>query len=151
MKKKKVVLLLSVGLISLTLGAQKKATEHWDHLFNGKDFKGWKQLNGKAKYEVKNGEIVGTTVANTPNSFLATEKSYCDFILEFEFKLEQEMNSGVQFRSERKPNFKMEECSGINLKLILLQGYGQVVFMMRQDVTGFIQWNIIRRPDSNLY
>ena len=40
MKKKKVVLLLSVGLISLTLGAQKKATEHWDHLFNGKDFKG---------------------------------------------------------------------------------------------------------------
>jgi len=40
MKKKKVVLLLSVGLISLTLSAQKKATEHWDHLFNGKDFKG---------------------------------------------------------------------------------------------------------------
>ncbi len=43
MKKKKVVLLLSVGLISLTLGAQKKATEHWDHLFNGKDFKGMLQ------------------------------------------------------------------------------------------------------------
>ncbi|MFT4093761.1 MAG: DUF1080 domain-containing protein, partial [Niabella sp.] len=33
----------------------------WQTLFNGKDLSGWKQLNGKARYEVKNGEIVGTT------------------------------------------------------------------------------------------
>jgi hypothetical protein len=75
MKKKKLIFLLSIVLVSFTLNAQKKATEHWDYLFNGKNLMGWKQLNGEAKYEVKNGEIVGTTVANTPNSFLATEKA----------------------------------------------------------------------------
>jgi hypothetical protein len=51
----------------------------WTDLFNGKDLSGWHQLNGKAKYSVVNGEIVGTTVANTPNSFLATDKEYGDF------------------------------------------------------------------------
>lgn len=71
----------------------------WTDLFNGKDLTGWKQLNGQAKYEVVNGEIVGTTVANTPNSFLATEKNYGDFILELDLLVDNRMNSGIQFRS----------------------------------------------------
>ncbi|HEY9364365.1 MAG TPA: DUF1080 domain-containing protein [Chitinophagaceae bacterium] len=75
---------------------------HWENLFNGKDLSGWKQLNGKAKYTVQNGEIVGTTVANQPNSFLATTKDYGDFIFETEFKVNADMNSGIQFRSEIK-------------------------------------------------
>jgi hypothetical protein len=71
----------------------------WTELFNGKDLSGWNQLNGKAKYEVVNGEIVGTTVANTPNSFLTTENDYGDFILEVELLVDDHMNSGIQFRS----------------------------------------------------
>jgi hypothetical protein len=117
MKKKKLIFLLSIVLVSFTLNAQKKATEHWDYLFNGKNLMGWKQLNGEAKYEVKNGEIVGTTVANTPNSFLATEKVYGDFILEFEFKLEQDMNSGVQFRSESKTEFQKGRVFGYQFEI----------------------------------
>lgn len=81
--------------------AQQK-TEKWEILFNGKDLKGFKQLNGKAKYVVEHGEIVGTTVMNEPNSFLATEKEYSDFIFEVDFKVNPNMNSGVQFRSEMK-------------------------------------------------
>ena len=77
----------------------------WQSLFNGKDLKGWHILNGKAKYEVVDGTITGTTVFGEPNSFLATDKDYGDFILEFEFLLENDMNSGVQFRSESKPGY----------------------------------------------
>ncbi len=72
----------------------------WVSLFNGKDLTGFKQLNGKAKYHVDHGEIVGTTVYGEPNSFLATEKTYGDFILEVDLKLNADMNSGIQFRSE---------------------------------------------------
>jgi hypothetical protein len=43
---------------------------------------------------------VGKTVANTGNSFLCTKESFGDFVLEFEFKVAPDMNSGVQFRSE---------------------------------------------------
>ena len=69
-------------------------------LFNGKDLSGWEQHSGKAEYRVEEGAIVGKTVANTGNSFLCTKESYGDFVLEFEFKVAPDMNSGVQFRSE---------------------------------------------------
>jgi len=36
---------------------------------------------------VENGELVGRTVMNEPNSFLSTEKQYGDFILELDFKV----------------------------------------------------------------
>ena len=86
----------------LYLFAQKNTSRQWVNLFNGKDLTGWKQLNGKARYEVRNGEIVGTTVLNEPNSFLATEKVYGDFIFEVDFIVNGSINSGIQFRSEIK-------------------------------------------------
>jgi hypothetical protein len=84
----------------------------WEYLFNGKDLTGWKQLNGKATYEVVNGVIVGTTVANTPNSFLTTEKDYGDFILEVELKVDDNMNSGIQFRSLSKADYNNGRVHG---------------------------------------
>ena len=59
-------MLVAVMLLPTAMQAQK-----WTNLFDGKTFTGWKQLNGQAKYEIKNGVIIGTTVANTPNSFMA--------------------------------------------------------------------------------
>ena len=48
--------------------------------------------------------IVGTTVANSGNTFLATEKQYGDFILELDIKIESDKgNSGVQTRSHYDP------------------------------------------------
>ncbi len=69
-------------------------------LFDGKTLNGWVQRAGKAKYAVEDGAVVGTTVLGTPNSFLCTDRDYGDFILELEFKVDPEMNSGVQIRSE---------------------------------------------------
>ncbi|MEY4334000.1 MAG: hypothetical protein RLZZ196_2743, partial [Bacteroidota bacterium] len=100
--------ILTTVLMAFILGpvvAQTKKDGNWTPLFNGKNLTGWKQLNGKAKYEVVNGEIVGSTVLGEPNSFLTTEKTYGDFILELEFKLDDIMNSGIQFRSESKPDY----------------------------------------------
>jgi hypothetical protein len=95
----KIKLTLFSIVLSLSLFAQQKSGD-WVSLFNGKDLSGFKQLNGKAKYEVRNGEIVGTTKFGEPNSFLATEKLYGDFVLELDLKMFANMNSGVQFRSE---------------------------------------------------
>jgi hypothetical protein len=91
--------------------------DNWQPLFNGKDLKGWKQLNGQAKYEVRNNEIVGTTVLNQPNSFLVTEETFGDFILELEFKLDAEMNSGLQFRSESKSEYQNGRVHGYQMEI----------------------------------
>lgn len=89
----------------------------WKSLYNGKNLAGWKQLNGKASFEARGKEIIGTTVFGEPNSFLATEETFDDFILEFEFKLDDEMNSGVQFRSESTPDYQNGRVHGYQMEI----------------------------------
>lgn len=91
--------------VLLLNGCNSATDDGWTDLFNGKDLTGWKQLNGEAKYEAIDGAIVGTTVANTPNSFLCTDEEYSDFVLELEMLLVDDFNSGIQFRSESKPDY----------------------------------------------
>ena len=98
------------------LSSQEKK-DGWELLFNGKDLTGFKQLNGEAKYRVEEGAIVGTTVPNTPNSFLATVKDYGDFILELELKVDNSMNSGVQFRSLSLPEVKNGRVHGYQMEI----------------------------------
>jgi hypothetical protein len=74
-------------------------------LFDGKTLKGWKRLAGTADYKVEDGAIVGTTVLNSGNTFLVTDKEYGDFILEMDTKIESPLsNSGVQTRSHYDPS-----------------------------------------------
>jgi hypothetical protein len=87
-------LLVIMMVATITLNAQE-----WVDLFNGKNLKGWEKLDGTAEYRVENGEVIGTSKTGTPNTFMATKKLYGDFILEYEMKMDPDLNSGVQFRS----------------------------------------------------
>ena len=114
MKRSLLILFLFISLSGI---GQSKKPDGAIQLFNGKDLKGWKVLGGKAKYEVKNGEIIGTTVSNEPNSFLVTEETFGDFILTLEFKNESGINSGIQFRSESKPDYQNGRVHGYQLEI----------------------------------
>lgn len=111
------LLILTGLMLGTSITALHAQNGKWQSLFNGKDLKGWKQLNGKAKYEVVNGEIVGTTVSNTPNSFLTTEKKYGDFIFEVELLVDNAMNSGIQFRSESTPDYQNGRVHGYQMEV----------------------------------
>jgi len=91
------VLVVLVFDASVSLYAAEQAK--WEPLFDGKTLDGWEVRSGFAKYHVEDGTIVGTTVEDSPNTFLCTKKQYGDFILEFEVKVDPALNSGVQFRS----------------------------------------------------
>ncbi len=114
MKKQTFILFLVILTNSFNTTAQK---ETWTSLFDGKTLKGWNQKNGKAKYAVQNGEIVGTTVANTTNSFLCTNEEYGDFIFELDLKVDESMNSGVQFRSLSKPDYQNGRVHGYQMEV----------------------------------
>ena len=79
------------------------ADDGWANLFNGKNLDGWVQRGGKATYAIEDGSIVGTSTLGTPNTFLCTGRDYADFILEYEFKVDPQLNSGVQIRSHSLP------------------------------------------------
>lgn len=90
---------------------------NWENLFNGKNLNGWTKLNGTAEYKVEDGAIVGISKLNTPNTFLATKKTYGDFILEFEFKVDDGLNSGVQFRSLSTKDFENGRVHGYQFEI----------------------------------
>lgn len=108
---------LWAAALSLTLLPLGAMAQEWQSLFNGKSLSGWVQRNGKAKYSVENGAIVGRTVYGTPNSFLCTKKNYGDFILEFEFRMDNSLNSGVQFRSESLKSYNNGRVHGYQFEM----------------------------------
>lgn len=104
-------------LLAVILVTNSYAEEKWTNLFNGKDLKGWKVLNGTADFKVINGIIVGTTKQNTPNTFLATTKPYGDFILELDFMANNGINSGVQFRSNSLKTYQKGVVHGYQFEI----------------------------------
>ena len=116
--------LLATLLVLPLVGATDDG-DGWKPLFNGKDLDGWVQRGGKAKYRVEDGQIVGNSVPNTTNSFLCTKRDYADFILELEFKVDPELNSGVQIRSHCFDEDKSLEFQGkkITIKAGRVHGY----------------------------
>ncbi len=82
-------------------------------IFDGKTLNGWTQLNGTATYRVDKGAIIGKTKEGSPNSFLCSDNLYGDFELHFQVKLiNDELNSGVQIRSQTKELNDKEKARG---------------------------------------
>ena len=78
------------------------------YLFDGKTFNGW-EGDTVSTWRIENGSIIGGSLTQKVphNEFLATTKSYKDFDLRLQFKLEGTegfINAGVQVRSKRVTN-----------------------------------------------
>jgi len=99
------------ALLILTAATSLQAQNGYTNLFDGKTLNGWKHIVGSGEYTAENNMIVGTTVAGSPNTFLATDNEYSDFIIEFDAKVDDTAsNSGIQIRS----HFDAEEINGNN-------------------------------------
>lgn len=112
--KKNILILIAVFMI---LASCKQQGPEWKDLFNGKNLDGWVKLNGTAEYRVEDDMIVGVSEMNTPNTFLATTETYGDFILEFDFKVDDGLNSGVQFRSLSLPEYNNGRVHGYQFEI----------------------------------
>lgn len=107
-------------VISLSSCAEKQTPTDeipWVDLFDGETLKGWTHKGGDAEYEVRERTIVGKTVHNTPNSFLATDLTYEDFILELDYKVDSTMNSGIQIRSNSFPYYMDGRVHGYQIEI----------------------------------
>lgn len=101
-------------LLISTVPAQN---DGWQSLFNGQDLSGWQKRNGEAEYHIEGNAIVGVSKMDTPNTFLCTEKSYGDFIFETEVWVDPTLNSGIQFRSLSKANYRDGRVHGYQAEI----------------------------------
>lgn len=116
-----IFMMLASALLFLTGVARSMAQspeDGWQVLFNGKDLTGWRELNGKHKWEARDGMIIGTDVHGQPNGFLCTEADFGDFILELEVSIDTLMNnSGVQFRSRSTADYLNGRVHGYQMEV----------------------------------
>lgn len=110
--KKKYLQLIALALGTVLAGCNSNTStdnneEGWDNLIEGNSLEGWTAVAGAAEFTVEDGVIIGTAVANTPNTFLISDQEYEDFILELEIKVDHESsNSGVMVRGQYDPEGK---------------------------------------------
>jgi len=114
------------GLLVMAAVIATAQDGEWKTLFDSESLEGWIQKNGTATYRIEDGAIVGKTTKGSPNSFLCTEGEYGDFELEFEVKLmDDELNSGVQIRSQTKEAPEGEEFGRVNGPQIEIEASGE--------------------------
>lgn len=94
-------------------------------LFDGKTLDAFEIKSGIATYELKDGVITGITKAGSPNTFLCTKKKYSDFELHFEVKCDNQLNSGVQIRSQLDPKREPEHGGRVNGPQIEIEASGK--------------------------
>lgn len=69
-------------------------------IFDGKSLEGW-VVKGAACWTVKDGVLIGENDAKKKGSVLWTASKYQDFVLDFEFKYEGHIDSGVFVRNSK--------------------------------------------------
>ncbi len=105
--------------LSLLLNCSETRKEEipWESLFNGENLQGWHALGGKADYEARDKSIIGSTVHDTPNTFLVSDRVFSDFILELEVKVDPSMNSGIQVRSNSLDAYQNGRVHGYQVEV----------------------------------
>jgi hypothetical protein len=119
------MLCAALFVLSLMAADRLQAADAWVSLFDGKTLDGWVQKNGTATYRVEDGTIMGKTKEGSPNSFLCSTKDYGDFELEFEVKDADQLNSGVQIRSQTKEAEAGQKWGRVNGPQVEIEASGK--------------------------
>lgn len=92
--------LMAILIMVVLSGCERKVQNslpEYQKLFNGRDLAGW-NTEGKAKWTVKDGAIVGTQGLDNAPGDLFTEAVYKDFELKVQYQVQWPCNSGIWFR-----------------------------------------------------
>lgn len=116
MTRRIITTMLVVFGFSCSVNIAQKNTE-WVNLFDGKTLNGWEVKQGDAKLNVEDGMLVGTTFPNNTKTFIGTKKEYGNFILELDFKADEGLNSGIQFRSRTSKDYRNGIVHGYQVEI----------------------------------
>ena len=90
-------------LMTLLVSITNAQEEKWVSLFNGKTLDGWEKIGGDdSHWKVEDGAITGT---GNPSMLVCTEGPYKNFRYRAEVKINDGGNSGLYFRTTRRPGF----------------------------------------------
>ncbi len=94
---------LAIAAVAQEAAKSDASTDKWTVLFDGKSLDGWEKVGNEASvWEVKDGAIQGSGPASM---LVCTKGPYKNFKYRAEIKINDKGNSGLYFRTTRKPGF----------------------------------------------
>ncbi len=99
-------LVLLAAILAATPSSAVTNDAPWHDMTPAQGLAGWHVTGGSARFDVENGELVGRAAPGSTNSWLVSDVSYGDFILEFEAKTDPALNSGVMIRGQSRPDYR---------------------------------------------
>ena len=104
MKKMYLAVLTGMMAMLLALSNVSQAQDgEWITLFDGTSMKNWERVGSdESKWELKDGAIVGS---GKPSMLVCVDGPYKNFKYRAEVKINDKGNSGLYFRTTRKPGF----------------------------------------------
>jgi hypothetical protein len=154
---KRSLVALCLFLVAISAGAADSGRAV--RLSDGRTFKGW-DGDTTNTWHIRDGAFVGGSLAATVprNEFLATTRSFTNFVLKLKFKLagnEGFINGGVQMRSQRTQN-PPNEMSGYQVDMGDPEWWGCVYDESRRNkVVAKSDMNeinkVLKRQDWNEY
>jgi hypothetical protein len=103
------LLALSCLLALPAAAASASTAPKLEPLFNGKDLTGFKDAVGNKFWRVENGVLIGQNDEKLTGNYLWTEKSYRDFVIEFDVRWKTESDRGVDTGLEmRSPRIQLQ-------------------------------------------
>lgn len=90
--------LLTPVLVLSVVGSLFATSPTLQPIFNGKDLTGWTAADKEKFWRVEDGVLIGQSTGDLKESYLWSEQTYGDFVLEFEVRWTGEIDSGVEIR-----------------------------------------------------
>lgn len=94
--------LLFLILLSTAVAAD---APKFEPIFNGKDLTGWSSPDMEKFWRVADGRLIGESDAGLKGNYLWSDRSYGDFVLEFDVRWTGEVDTGVEIR---KPKMQLQ-------------------------------------------
>ncbi len=96
---------LTLATLSVALAAAQSGVP-WHNVAPDASLKGWHVTGGKATFAIENGELVGRAAPGSTNSWLVSDATYGDYIMEYDAKTDPALNSGVMIRGQSRPDYR---------------------------------------------
>lgn len=107
-----------LALLSIHQHSFAQPANAWKSIFNGKNLQGWTIAGGAGKVRVENNCFVLNKKANTEeHTFLRTNKTYRNFILEVDCKRDTSFQYGILFRARNAADTAHVRLNGYQVKI----------------------------------
>lgn len=101
--------------------SEQELSEGWQLLFDGKSMEGWRIFNGEASalttWGVDRGMIISSGTGADSTGCIITEKQYENFIVRFDWKIEEAGSGGFLYHVLERPGYRVPYSTGPEYQL----------------------------------